>query len=163
MAALKDLLAYLLQNYPHKSELSNARVTKMIYLCDWKHSIDYGSQITDIDWYFDNYGPFVWNVVDTAKENPDLFSVGSTYNFYGDSKRLLSMQAQNYNPKLSLTEEEVADHVIAKTKMLTWNDFISLIYSTFPVVSSERYEVLDLPKLADEYKKSPMFIATAAI
>ena len=31
---LRDIVAYVCKNYPYKDELSNARVTKMVYLAD---------------------------------------------------------------------------------------------------------------------------------
>jgi len=154
MATVKDLLAYLLQEYPHKNEMSNARVTKLIYLCDWKHCLDHRSQITNIEWYFDSYGPFVWDVIDTAKEHPRLFSVEAGSNLYGASKQLIRCLNSRYKPVLTQTEREVAKHIIQITKGLTWDGFISLVYSTYPIITSNRYQRLDLPKLARQYKTS---------
>ena len=54
MTELKEVISYLVSKYPHKDELSNARLTKMIYLADWRHAITQGNQITDIRWFFDN-------------------------------------------------------------------------------------------------------------
>jgi hypothetical protein len=39
MAELKDIIAYYCKQYPHKAELSKARLTKMVYLADWKSAI----------------------------------------------------------------------------------------------------------------------------
>ena len=49
MANLKDIIAYILQNYPSnmKHELSNARVTKMIYLADWRNCLRSKGQVSD--------------------------------------------------------------------------------------------------------------------
>ena len=35
MAKLVDVVGYLCEHYPHKAELSKARLTKMVYLADW--------------------------------------------------------------------------------------------------------------------------------
>ena len=48
MAELKDIVAYILKKYPTKSDMSNARLTKLVYLSDWKHSIKTYSQISNI-------------------------------------------------------------------------------------------------------------------
>ena len=56
---ISNIIKYLLKEYPHKAELSASRLTKMIYLMDWKSSIDYGRQITNAQWHFDHYGPYV--------------------------------------------------------------------------------------------------------
>ncbi|KTD83093.1 type II toxin-antitoxin system antitoxin SocA domain-containing protein [Legionella waltersii] len=75
MTKLKDVIAYTLKNYPIKEELSNARITKIIFLADWHQAINYGRQISKIKWVFDNYGPFVWDIHDEAINNPDLFDI----------------------------------------------------------------------------------------
>lgn len=49
MVKLIDIILYILKNYPHKNELSNARLTKMIYLIDWRSAFDNGKQITNIN------------------------------------------------------------------------------------------------------------------
>jgi hypothetical protein len=46
------------------------------------------------------------------------------------------------------------DFVIEKTKDLEWNDFIRLIYSTYPIVTQDKYSKLDLVSLAKEYQKT---------
>ena len=48
MATLTDIIYYLISNYPHKDELSNARVTKMVYLADWHAAVKLGHQLTYI-------------------------------------------------------------------------------------------------------------------
>lgn len=154
MAAIKDVLAYLLANYPHEQELSNARVTKMIYLADWHHAINVGSQITPISWIFDNYGPFVWDVAQTAKMCPELFSTSEETNMYGSRKLQLSLVDKDYVPEVSSREAASIKHVIETTKGLYWSGFIRLVYSTYPIVNAERYSSLDLPAMAKNYKSS---------
>ena len=132
-------------------ELSNARLTKMVYLADWKHALENGTQITNIDWYFDNYGPFVRDVEATALKNPQLFKVHSTTNMYGQYKKTFSLKDEGYAPNLKRSELDALDHIINVTKILYWKDFIKLVYSTHPIASSERYTHLDLPEKAREY------------
>lgn len=151
MAKLHNIIAYLLKHYPHKTELSNARVTKMVYLADWHHAIRQRSQMSPIQWVFDNYGPFVWDVANTAKDNPNLFDVDETRNIYGGRKCLLSLKDPSIEPSLTPTERESLDHVINATKQLTWDGFVKLVYSTFPIVTSQRYNSLDLVDKAKEY------------
>lgn len=154
MTELVQILSYLVKNYPHKNELSKARLTKMVYLSDWKFSVDNNKQITHLNWFFDNYGPFVWDVIDTINESPDLFDVEDIKNYYGADKSLIILKNQNYQPKIDDTEKKVLDFVIESTRKLCWNDFISLVYSTYPILTSKRYTPLDLPALAKEYRKN---------
>lgn len=153
MAKLEDAISYLLKNYPHKDELSNARVTKMLYLADWHALINGNNPVTQIEWYFDNYGPFVWDVRDAVNTSDKLVSK-STVNMFGQPKELLCDGDENYEPVISDSEKQSLDHVIKQTKPLTWSSFIKLVYSTYPVASSEKYSKLNLKKLAREYVAS---------
>lgn len=152
MNKLKEVISYILINYPHKDELSNARLTKMIYLSDWKQAIEHRRQITDINWYFDNYGPFVSDVQNAVLQHPELFDCKNTVNMFGGAKTLFSIKNEDCQPALSQDEISAIDHVINKTKALNWDDFINLVYSTHPISSSSRYSSLDLIAKAKEYK-----------
>jgi len=152
MASIRDICLYILRNYPHKDELSNARLTKMIYLSDWLNSIKHGKQITDIEWFYDNYGPFVWDVFNEISKNDDLFDIETTYNLYGGEKKLVILKKKEI-PEVDESEIEIIDTVIEKTKSMYWNDFIKLVYSTYPILSSEKYTRLNLVDKAKEYKK----------
>lgn len=154
MADLKDIISYLLENYPHKSELSNARVTKMVYLADWYSANVHGRQVSAIAWYFDNFGPYVPEVIDTARNNPDLFSVEEVQNIYGGQKALLRLAYKNYSTdSLSQDDKTALDKVIQATEKMNWSDFIKFVYSTHPILSSGRYSHLDLLEKAREYKE----------
>lgn len=150
MANLEDAIAYILKEYPHKDELSNARVTKMLYLADWHNSINGKPRVTNARWYFDNYGPFVWDIRKVVAQS-DIMSIEQTVNYYGSPKDQFVLSNKDYEPKLTADDKAALDHVIETTKALTWPGFINLVYSTYPVASSERYSYLDLEKKAKEY------------
>jgi hypothetical protein len=152
MASLRDAIAYICKNYPHKDELSNARVTKMVYLADWKSAIERGEQLTGITWRFDQYGPFVYDVLDAAREDP-AFEIIPTRNMYGSQKDLLKVEDDVDYPSLSGDDIEVLDFVIGQSASMTWSQFIKLVYSTYPIVTQERHSKLDLIKLAQEYEE----------
>lgn len=153
MQALKDIIAYLINEYPFKSELSNARLTKLVYLADWHQAINYEQQITAIEWYFDNYGPFVFDIINTVNEEKDLFIVEATTNSFGKNKQLIRLKNLHIKTDLVGSVIKSLEHVIEKTKYLNWADFINLVYSTYPITSSCRYSQLNLVEKAIEYKK----------
>lgn len=159
MAELHDVMAYIIQKYPATHELSNARLTKMVYLADWRQAIAEGKQITRISWYFDNFGPFVRDVEVTAVQREDLFSIDLGSNMYGQPKKSFALRDPNYQPQLSHSEKAAIDHIIEVTKRLYWNDFIKLVYSTHPIASSDRYSYLDLVQKAKEYGERDKIVA----
>jgi hypothetical protein len=143
-------MAYLCANYPYPDELSNSRLTKMVYLADWKMALEHGRQISNIQWVFNHYGPYVHDVESTAYISDDL-AVERDVSSFGSS--MVRIRAQPHARWPTLNEEEMAvlDHVIDQTKPLTYRDFLTMIYATYPVERSRRYSVMNLVELAEEY------------
>lgn len=136
-------------------ELSNARVTKMVYLADWHQAITHGKQITNINWFFDNYGPYVNDIKSEAESSPNLFNIINTANMYGQPKIMLSLKDQSYIPTLNDHVKASLDHVLQETQKMYWDSFIKLVYSTYPITSSNRYTHLNLAEKAAEYTGRP--------
>ena len=153
MVNLIDIISYILKFYPYKNELSNARLTKMIYLMDWRFAFDHGKQITNIKWYYDNYGHFDHDIKNAINYKEKIKKI-IMYTIYGNKKTLFSLK--NNDIKFDNLSEDIISTIniiIEKTKNLSWEQFINFIYSTYPIVTSERYTFLDLVKKAEEYKK----------
>lgn len=148
---LQDLIAYIVKHYPHAHDLSNARVTKMVYLADWFSLINKQGTLSHIDWYFDNYGPFVWDVK-RCVESSAILKLTSTRTMFGNKKELVELADTDYIPSVSDEGKAALDHIIKQTEKLNWTSFIRLVYSTYPIAKSEKYSKLDLPVLAEEYR-----------
>jgi hypothetical protein len=151
MDKLEAAIAYLCENYPHKSELSKARLTKLVYLADWKSCIESNKQISGIEWVFNHYGPYVDDIYNAAILSPN-FNVQRSTNFYGNKKEIISLKMPILNNRLSTSEKRIMDHVIEETKRLNWDQFIQLVYSTYPVLTGTRGKKLDLVAMARAYE-----------
>lgn len=151
MAELRDVAAYLCRYYPHKHELSNARLTKMVYLADWKSAVERGCQLTNIRWVFDQYGPYVPDVLRTAADD-EAFEITVSRTVNGDPKRVIAVREDADYASLDHEDRAILDFVIASTAPKYWADFIRLVYSTYPIVTQPRGSHLDLAALAHEYK-----------
>lgn len=150
MAKIKDVTAYVCATYPHKDELSKARVTKLVYLADWKAAQKNKKQLTKIEWYFHNYGPYVDAVVESALKDP-RFDVVSTSTMYGDSKTLFTIKRDaEYRKGLSEGDRDIIDSVIDETKDLYWDSFIKHVYDTYPIRVTDRHKTLNLVSLAKQ-------------
>ncbi len=153
MNKLRSIMAYFCVNYPHKSDLSKARLTKLVYLADWFSALLDGHQMTNIeDWVFNHYGPYVDDVSDIASRDDD-FSIVSEKTIYSGDKYVISYQGDEIGDELSNREKAILDAITSKTKAMYFNDFISYVYSTYPVSSNERYATLDLVALANQYNR----------
>ncbi len=151
MSNLRDIMAFYCSTYPNKSELSKARLTKLVYLGDWFSSLLDGHQITDVRWIFNHYGPYVDDVANLAESDAD-FSIAPEKTIYGTDKFLISYSGATENIALNDREKDILKAVINKTKSMYFNDFIDYVYSTYPVSSNERYSTLNLPQLALNYR-----------
>lgn len=149
MANLIDTIAYVCDNYPHKSDLSKAKLNKIIYLADWKSAMSRGRQITDIDWIFNNYGPYV-NDIETAVVFSDYFELKQTLNMFGNKKEVI-VKISDFEYEIYDDEKQILDFVINKVTPLNWDTFIKMVYSTYPILKSNRHEHLNLVELATEY------------
>ena len=137
---ISDLIKFLCIKYPYSNELSNARLTKLIYLIDWEASKSTGSQITDIEWYFDNFGPYVSDIVDTAVEDSNIL-VENTRTVYGSKKTLIKYSGDV--PEICSNIKKIVEEVVNNTKHLSFDDFIKYVYSTPPIKNSSRYSYLN--------------------
>lgn len=70
------------------------------------------------------------------------------------SRRETNSTPRSRSPSLTDEEKDLLDFVINSSASKNWDDFIKLVYSTYPIVTQERFAKLDLIALACEYEKS---------
>jgi hypothetical protein len=144
---IDELVRYICKKYPLPKELSKARITKIVYLADWEACRRQGEQLTDIKWFFHNFGPYVDDVVNSARES-EYLEIVETQNFYGEKKEVIAVKDDSPMPEVDKFAAEIVLSVLEKTKNMYWNDFIAYVYSTDPIAESERYSVLNLKNFA---------------
>lgn len=149
---LENIIAYLCTHYPHKQELSKARLTKLVYLSDWFSALIEDKTMTDIDWVFNHYGPYVDKITDIARAS-DKFKINYTQTQFGGDKYLISYIGESEDIEIEEDDKAILDFVINKTKGMYFDQFIDYVYSTYPIKSNERYATLDLKVLANEYNQ----------
>ena len=119
-----DLVKYILENYPYPNELSKARLNKIIYLVDWRSVLINNRQLTNIEWKYNHYGPYV-DIIKKQIQADSRFKIDNTTNFYGNPKELITLV--EYKGFLSPNEDEkqVIDFVIEKTKRDNSNNWLA--------------------------------------
>jgi hypothetical protein len=153
MTNLEKLIRYILLNYPNVNELSKPRLVKLVYLIDWKYTIDNGHQYTNIQWYYNHYGPYVNDVIELMKSKSEVFKVISYNNTYeGVTDKFLLIDKSEII--LDDSVKKIADLFIGHTYAMTWSNFINLVYSSFPIRTSLKYTMLNLEEMAIEFKKN---------
>ncbi|MBL1219478.1 SocA family protein [Chryseobacterium sp. L7] len=153
MKNLENLIRYILLHYPNLVELSKPRLVKLIYLIDWRYTIENGEQYTNIKWIYNHYGPYVNDIIDLMRKNPMIFQVESYKNSYEGITDKFSLVDKS---KVLIDEKvkKIADRFIDFTYSLKWTDFINLVYSSYPIKNNLKYSSLDLVKLAKDFNDS---------
>ena len=155
--SLHEILAYILlrsEQILKRNGLSKYRITKLVYLCDWCFSCACGKQMTDIHWFFDNYGPFVWDVANTLKEDQVLFSSNIVIDSIGNKISSFSINYMDYKPNITQDVQECIEYVLRNAVGLKKQEFTDLVYATYPIKTSRRYTSLNLLEKAKEYRRA---------
>lgn len=150
---INDVIKYILREYPGTSELSASRLTKMLYLIDWKSVLLKDRQVTQAKWLSNNFGPYVEDFIEIAAQDSDI-EVKPDATALGAKKKLVQLK-HGVNPKIQLDidDEKVIRFVIDATKSKNYEDVMKLVYSTYPVITGGGYSELDLVSAAREYKE----------
>ena len=159
MAALKDVIVYFCKMSKNTEGLSKARLAKLIYLADWKSCILHGRQITSLAWKFNHYGPYVNDIKELVMSSEETFNINSSFTMFGAPKEVISLKNQSLGFDLTSDEKSILENVLRATEGKNFDQFIKLVYSTYPIVTQERHSHLDLPRLAKEYKESETLLS----
>jgi hypothetical protein len=155
MASVRDVVGYFcLHHSVQRTGMSLARLTKMVYLADWKSALDRGRTITDppIPWKFDYCGPTSNAIIESIEKDRSFVVKRSVHKETGESFELVSVLASLNIPSLSSADQQILNFVLEKAANRSWADFIRLVYSTFPIITQGRFANLDLVKLAQRYR-----------
>lgn len=150
-------IIYYICRFAHAKNmvLSKARLVKLIYLIDWKCALINGHQMTEIEWLLNHYGPYVEEIITMVDKYPH-FKKSVYINLYGERCEKIELVDQEDVTKIELhlskDQCELIDSVLSITADMGYTNFLRLIYSTYPVVKSNKMEKLDLVNLAKEYK-----------
>jgi len=80
---LRDIIRYILIKYPYPFDLNKTRLTKLVYLIDWKTAQKQKNVSSGINWYFDNYGPYVPDVMKEAVSDEHIIIDEGLSNYGG--------------------------------------------------------------------------------
>lgn len=153
--SLHEIIAYILLyscKVLNRNGLSKYRLTKLVYLCDWCYTVATGKQLTDIQWFFDNYGPFVWDISDTVKHNTKLFKINMVKDYLGNEVTSFDITDLTYEPFVTEDAKTCINFILDNAVKLSRRDFTNLVYATYPIKTSRRYTNLNLVEKAKEYK-----------
>jgi hypothetical protein len=98
----------------------------ILYLIDWKMSLEHGCQVTSLKWHRGHMGPCAQLETEPAR-----------------------VQKNSLDDK----ERKVVEHVCNTFLSLDPLDFLHTVLGTYPLLMSDLYGELHLPSLASDYKE----------
>ncbi len=140
-----DLMACLCAD----KSLSKARLAKMVYLADWYACLETGEQLTDLEWYYDHYGPYLSKIFDIAKSDARFET------FRAGRADIIRLKDNSGVIKLDQTQTSIVDRVRGASSAKQFREFLKLIYGTYPIRTVDQYSRLNLPVLAKEFNSLP--------
>ena len=135
---------------------AHSSIQMMIYLADWKNALSNACQITDIEWISGIRSPStdadrqpLMNFIATDRAAEPSSIIDSVIGFF--TRKPVS------KPIAPLNDQELASihHVNNVVKDLSFSDLVTLVYSTRPILTSNRYtnKYIDLIAHATEQNK----------
>lgn len=147
---LINIINFILSEQTNRSGISISKLTKIIYLIDWRSSITIGRQITDLQWHANIHGPYTKTILEESQKEKNII-ITTTINELGNKKTFLTLE-HSRKPELNRDIIDTINFVLDATKNKINRDLEKLVDSTYPIVSSEKYSELDLTQKAMEYK-----------
>jgi len=122
--------------------LYNSALTKFIYLLDIEAVFRNSKQVSAIKWRRDNHGPFVWDILNCAREDKSLFTILPE----AADKRRIVLLDKGYIPHVDNEVIGILEEVIAKTPnpKTHFIDFVDYVYQTPPMLLSRKNGPLDI-------------------
>lgn len=142
MCDVQAIFSYIYKHYPTDYVLDLDRLTKLVFLADWKASISLGKAITDVQWEIVNSEPQM-----------DRSSLRKVVDFIGtrDKKISIGNIEITFLKVIKPNQRGIIDFVIEATKDKTDAELAQLVNSTFPALTQDETDAINLPKLAKHY------------
>ena len=154
MATVRDLALYLIPRaMDHKTTVSLPRLIKLMYLADWRESFLNNSQITDVKWKFGSCGPSSEEIYAQLRKDVSAFVISEVMDRFGNPKTMVGKATFDCEGSLSDAQRLSADFILAIAKNRPWESLSALVSATYPIATREPGVELNLPALAEEYRR----------
>lgn len=151
MERVINILDYLYVKYPNSNQLSISRVMKLLYLIEWRFAITRFEKLTDIEWLNTEYGPFYKSLRRIFNESSN-FTVTIKLDESGREQTIIFFLNKKDSINLKSETIDVIDFVIEHCKNYSWTELNNLVNSTYGVLNTPQGQIIDILKLANDYR-----------
>ncbi|MEL7351779.1 MAG: hypothetical protein AAF171_19465 [Cyanobacteria bacterium P01_A01_bin.116] len=147
MATLEDALSYILQKQLKRlNGISPNKLIRILYLADWRSSINTGHPITNVNWKIVDSEPqldkgSIERIVDFIERNGRTINLGISETY-----------RKVFSEGLSMGDKSILDFVLNLSASQSEDALAHLVYSTYPSITQNSDDAIDLPKLAKQYE-----------
>lgn len=147
---LINVIKYICKNLGDDGAIASTRLARVLYLIDWKSSLELRQQLTPISWCAKKGILWASGLTQEVENAEDLTFAELTSNNdeeYKAVKLLSSIEDVNWN-------EEGIDFIkdlILSLKNLSHADLYELVYSTYPLMVTPDEQEIDFVRCAEEY------------
>lgn len=152
MANLNDIIGYICLRHPRRRALTLWRLEYLVYLCDWRHTLQTGQPLTSIQWVLTSGGPYSDAIDNAVRRSAGPFAMQTVRPLLGMSRNVVVVADKAFRPQLNAEERKTVDHVLKVAGRLGDNELTQLVMFTYPALQP-KYTPLDLPALARRYKE----------
>ncbi len=156
MVEIHDIVYALIEQYPRKDYCFRSRIIRLVYLVDWKSLLRYNHRVMTIPWYYDaKRGPYNPIIEKSIEARKDLFYFSDIENAETHAqKRIYYLKPEaKYMPQLDAKVMSVIAEVVEITKDMGWQQFNTVVHSTYPLITGVRGRLINLEIALNEYKR----------
>lgn len=148
--SLNDLIIYICRNFPWPRELSLERVMQIIFLYEWHTSLKEKPILTNGVWKNDVHGP-TSTIVEHAIRNHEGLKL-ATYEINGKKvEQIVTVGETNATPNNNINNDELI-FIIMTLHNLGINLLPAIVYSTYPMLVTNKGHEMNLRQIAGEYR-----------
>ena len=155
MVPVRHLIDYISKKYRGSKYLSIEMLSHILFLVDWYYTIKTGEPLSDAEWVLTQSGPVANGLEELISESKEL-AVVNIMNYYGEYSPYILVQPWYggfYSGPLKREVRLFVDKVLADIAHSNPNEFVDKVESSYPILTSNFDEAMNLPLLRDGYRQ----------
>lgn len=130
---IKDLIIMLKDR-----DIDEKNISKMLYLIDWKYTLVYGNQLTNANWFYDNFG------ANFKIENQDML-------YYIKNLDKHSIFSEPLSQIDHIRIQIFINFIEEKFERMLYTDLMHMYFSTYPFFVTDKYDLINMENSREKY------------
>lgn len=145
--SVRDYAYYVCSKFSDSPDVGRERVHFLLFLAAWRLSLSKDQTLSSLRWICNDIGPYS-ETIDNVLRSDDRLKVFVSSDS-SSAERILVIRKED--PVLSEIFRNHIDQLIERYGKTSFLDLSKLVFSTYPILASNRGYPMDLPALAKAY------------